>query len=96
MIRDVMVWLDGGVGDEIRLTAVEDLARRLESEAVIGLYLNPLPLPGAIDGDISADLLDGRERSAIRRRLPWQNGSACSIVRLRSGASMCWLTISPM
>ncbi|MCS3928791.1 hypothetical protein M2175_003822 [Bradyrhizobium elkanii] len=26
MIRDVMVWLDGGVGDEIRLTAVEDLA----------------------------------------------------------------------
>ncbi|PAY09574.1 universal stress protein UspA [Bradyrhizobium sp. UFLA03-84] len=58
MIRDVMVWLDGGVGDEIRLTAVEDLARRLESEVVIGLYLNPLPLPGAIEGDITADILD--------------------------------------
>lgn len=53
-----MVWLDGGISDEIRLAAVEDLARRLESEAVIGLYLNPLALPGAIDAEITADILD--------------------------------------
>ena len=58
MIRDVMVWLDGGISDEIRLTAAEDLARRFESEAVISLYLNPVPLPGTIDGDITAETLD--------------------------------------
>jgi nucleotide-binding universal stress UspA family protein len=62
MIRDVMVWLDGSLSDEIRLAAVSDIARRFESH-VIGLFLNPLPLPDPIDGDISgalatADLMD--------------------------------------
>ena len=59
MIRDVMVWLDGGVSDEIRLAAVADMTRRLETRVVIGLYLNVLPLPGPIEGDatsISASL----------------------------------------
>jgi nucleotide-binding universal stress UspA family protein len=53
MIRDVMVWLDGGVSDEIRLAAVADIARRLESQVVIGLFLNVLPLPAAVDGDVA-------------------------------------------
>jgi hypothetical protein len=43
MIRDVMVWLDGGISDEVRLAAVAEIARRLESKVIIGLFLNPLP-----------------------------------------------------
>jgi nucleotide-binding universal stress UspA family protein len=53
MIRDVMVWLDGGASDEIRLAAVADIARRLESRVVIGLFLNVLPLPAVVDADIA-------------------------------------------
>jgi nucleotide-binding universal stress UspA family protein len=49
MIKDVMVWLDGGISDDIRLAAVADIARRIDPEVVIGLFLNPLPLPGPID-----------------------------------------------
>src|SRR6266850_6139521 len=52
MIRDVMVWLDGGISDEVRLAAVAEIARRLESKVIIGLYLNPVPLPGPVDGDL--------------------------------------------
>ena len=58
MIRDVMVWLDGGVSDEIRLAAVADIARQLESRVVIGLYLNVLPLPGPIEGDATAPIIE--------------------------------------
>jgi nucleotide-binding universal stress UspA family protein len=63
MIRDVMVWLDGGISDEIRLAAVADICRRLDSQVVIGLFFNPLPLPAAVDGDVAgavatADLMD--------------------------------------
>jgi nucleotide-binding universal stress UspA family protein len=63
MIKDVMVWLDGGISDEIRLAAVADIARRLESQVIIGLFLNPLPLPAAVDGDLAgavatADLMN--------------------------------------
>ena len=57
MIRDVMVWLDGGASDEIRLAAVADMARRLESRVVVGLYLNVLPLPGPVEGDATADVI---------------------------------------
>ena len=56
MIRDVMVWLDGGISDEVRLAAVAEIARRLESKVIIGLFLNPLPLPVPVDGDISGAL----------------------------------------
>jgi nucleotide-binding universal stress UspA family protein len=56
MIKDVMVWLDGGISDEIRLAAVADIARRLECRVIIALFLNPLPLPGPIDGDVSGAL----------------------------------------
>jgi hypothetical protein len=31
MIKDVMVWLDGGISDEVRLAAVADIARWLKS-----------------------------------------------------------------
>jgi nucleotide-binding universal stress UspA family protein len=58
MIRDVMVWLDGGASDEIRLAAVADMTRRLETRVVIGLYLNVLPLPGPIDGDPIAAIVE--------------------------------------
>jgi nucleotide-binding universal stress UspA family protein len=62
MIKDVMVWLDGGVSDEIRLAAVADIARQLDSRVVVGLFLNVLPLPAVVDGDVAgsavaADLL---------------------------------------
>ena len=56
MIKDVMVWLDGGLSDEIRLATAAEIARRLESVVIIGLFLNPLPLPGPVDGDISGTL----------------------------------------
>src|SRR6202047_3181980 len=56
MIRDVMVWLDGGISDEVRLAAVAEIARRLESKVIIGLFLNPLPLSVPVDGDISGAL----------------------------------------
>jgi nucleotide-binding universal stress UspA family protein len=56
MIKDVMVWLDGGISDEVRLAAVADIARRLESQVVIGLFLNVLPLPAAVDADVAGTL----------------------------------------
>ena len=56
MIKDVMVWLDGGISDEVRLAAVAEIAKRLQSKVVIGLFLNPMPLPIAVDGDINASL----------------------------------------
>jgi nucleotide-binding universal stress UspA family protein len=56
MIRDVMVWLDGGISDEVRLAAVAEIARRLESKVIIGLFFNSLPLPGPVDGDLSGAL----------------------------------------
>jgi nucleotide-binding universal stress UspA family protein len=59
MIKDVMVWLDGGLSDEIRLATAAEIARRLESEVIVGLFLNPLPLPGLpgpVDGEISGAL----------------------------------------
>jgi nucleotide-binding universal stress UspA family protein len=58
MIKDVMVWLDGGISDEVRLAAVADIARRLDSEVVIGLFLNIMPLPGAVEGDVTAELIE--------------------------------------
>jgi nucleotide-binding universal stress UspA family protein len=58
MIKDVMVWLDGGISDEVRLAAVADIARRLDSEVVIGLFLKIMPLPGAVEGDVTAELIE--------------------------------------
>jgi nucleotide-binding universal stress UspA family protein len=55
MIKDVMVWLDGSLSDDIRLAAVADIARRFEIH-VIGLFVNPLPLPSPVDGDLAGAL----------------------------------------
>ena len=63
MIRDAMVWLDGGISDEVCLAAVADIARRLESNVVIGLFLNPLPLPGPVSGDATAELVHGARKA---------------------------------
>jgi nucleotide-binding universal stress UspA family protein len=48
MIKDVMVWLDGSLADEIRLDVVATIARRVEGQ-VIALFFNPMPLPAPID-----------------------------------------------
>src|ERR1700680_1814986 len=58
MIKDMMVWLDGGISDEIRLAAVADIARWLDAEVVMALFLNVLPLPGRIEGDATAEVID--------------------------------------
>lgn len=58
MIKDMVVWLDGGISDEIRLAAVADIARWLDAQVVIGLFLNELPLPGRIEGDATAEVID--------------------------------------
>src|ERR1700674_4193989 len=68
MIRDVMVWLDGGISDEVRLAAVADITRRLQSNVVIGLFLNPLPLPGPVSGEATAELVDGPRKGWRRNR----------------------------
>jgi nucleotide-binding universal stress UspA family protein len=68
MIKDVMVWLDGSLSDEVRLAAGAEIARQFESQ-VIGLFLNPLPLPvsGDVAGSIAtADLME-RAREAGNR-----------------------------
>jgi nucleotide-binding universal stress UspA family protein len=53
MIKDVMVWLDGGISDEVRVAAAAEIARQLESKVVVGLFLNPVPLSGPVEDDIS-------------------------------------------
>jgi hypothetical protein len=56
MIKDVMVWLDGGISDEIRLAVADAIARQLDSQVVIGLFLNLMPLHGPADADVSGAL----------------------------------------
>ena len=50
MIKDVMVWLDGSIADEVRLAAAEDIARVFQGH-IIGLFLNPLPSLVPAEGD---------------------------------------------
>src|SRR6202042_1034674 len=70
MIKDMMVWLDGGISDEIRLAAVADIARWLDAQVVIGLFLNVLPLPGRIEGDATAEVIDhAREAGDLTQAL---------------------------
>ena len=96
MIRDVMVWLDGGISDEVRLAAVADITRRLQSNVVIGLFLNPLPLPGPVSGDATAELVTVRGRLATKSSGYWPSDSSCSRGRSSFGGSMCWPTTSPI
>src|SRR3979490_1839033 len=71
MIKDVMVWLDGGISDEVRLAAVAADAPRTETGGAAGLFLNPLPLPGAgaadVAGSVAAPELLERAREAGHR-----------------------------
>jgi nucleotide-binding universal stress UspA family protein len=53
MIKDVMVWVDGSLADEIRLDAAGSIARQFDSQ-VIALVLNPMPLLGSIEGASAA------------------------------------------
>ena len=48
MIKDVMVWVDGSLADEIRLDAAGSIARKFESR-VIALVLNPMPTLGSME-----------------------------------------------
>jgi hypothetical protein len=80
MIKDVMGWPDGGISDEVRLAAVGDIAQQLESRVIIGLFLDPLPLPAVVDADVvaaaaPADLLE-RAREAGDRTERCSCGSA--------------------
>jgi nucleotide-binding universal stress UspA family protein len=52
MIKDVMVWLDGSLSDEIRLEVAGSIARQFESQ-VVALVLSPIPLTGPIEGDVT-------------------------------------------
>ncbi len=56
MIKVVMVRLDGSEADELRLRALEPIARRFEAH-VIGLSINVLPLLPADAGVAAADLI---------------------------------------
>ena len=60
MIKDVMVWLDGSLADEIRLEVAGSIARQFESQ-VVALVLNPIPLTGPIEGDVTGTVA-GAER----------------------------------
>jgi nucleotide-binding universal stress UspA family protein len=64
MIKDVMVCLDGSAADELRLAAVADVARLFDAH-VIGLFLNPLPVPAPAEADVAGAALaaDLRERA---------------------------------
>jgi nucleotide-binding universal stress UspA family protein len=53
MIKDVMVWVDGSLADEIRLDVAGSIARQFDSQ-VIALVLNPMPLLGSIEGAAAA------------------------------------------
>jgi nucleotide-binding universal stress UspA family protein len=59
MIKDVMVRLDGTSADGLRLDAAKQIAENFDGQ-IIGLFLNPLPLPIAPDlagsATIQADL----------------------------------------
>ena len=52
MIKDVMVWLDGSPADEIRLEVAGSIARQFEGQ-VVALVLNPIPLTGPIEGNVT-------------------------------------------
>jgi hypothetical protein len=94
MIKDVMVWLDGGVSDEVRLAAIADIARRLQPKVIIGLFLNPLPLPGPVERDATTELIEhAREagdeiEKVLTRRLQMLERSADTFVTLRPNGAM--------
>ena len=73
MIKDIMVWLDGSLADEVRLEATAGVARHFESQ-VIALILNPIPLAGPIQADVtgavaSAELMEkAREAGDITEK----------------------------
>ena len=54
MIKDVMVRLDGTAADEVRLAAVNDIADLFDSQVIIGLFLNVLPVVIAAEDGIGA------------------------------------------
>ena len=44
MIRDVMVWLDGRLADDVRIEVAGSVARQFESQ-IVALVLNPFLWP---------------------------------------------------
>jgi nucleotide-binding universal stress UspA family protein len=57
MIKDVMVWLDGSLADEVRLQAAAAIARQFESH-VIALLFNSVPLPAVAEGGGAAAVVE--------------------------------------
>jgi nucleotide-binding universal stress UspA family protein len=52
MIRDVMVWLDGSLADDVRLEVAGSVARQFDSQ-IVALLLNPIPLAGPIEQGVT-------------------------------------------
>jgi nucleotide-binding universal stress UspA family protein len=57
VIKDVMVWLDGSLADELRLHAAAAIARQFESQ-VIALLFNSIPLPAVAEGGGTAAVVE--------------------------------------
>jgi nucleotide-binding universal stress UspA family protein len=66
VIKDVMVWVDGSLADDVRLEVAGSIARRFESQ-VIALILNSISLPVSIaegfDGGVAETTLLEKARA---------------------------------
>jgi nucleotide-binding universal stress UspA family protein len=74
MIKDVMVRLDGTAADDLRLNAAKAIAGAFDGQ-IIGLLLNPLPLPVVTDVDEI-----GAIRAAEMYRLAKEAGDALQVL----------------
>ena len=100
MIKDVMVWVDSSLADEIRLGAAGSIARQFDSQ-VSALVLNPMPLLGSIEGASAAvaqaELLEkAREARETSPRQSSSSASSSSNDLWRFDGSMCWPMTSPI
>ncbi|WP_244948030.1 universal stress protein [Azospirillum baldaniorum] len=84
MIKVAMVRLDGTVGDDVRLTAAEDMAKLFDA-CIVGLFLNiltPLPTVEGADAEFWARLMQQARKAGdtteamLRHRLAEVNGPA--------------------
>lgn len=84
MIKVAMVRLDGTVGDDVRLTAAEDMAKLFDA-CLVGLFFNiltPLQVVEGVDAEFRARLMQqAREagdttEAMLRHRLAEVNGPA--------------------
>ena len=106
MIKDVMVWVDGSLADEIRLDAAGSIARKFESR-VIALVLNPMPTLGSMEiledarktGDITEQKLVKRlkliEQPVEIRRFDVLADDIARIAAREARSADCFVTLRP-